>query len=92
MKNIAAYAIFTRLIVVLSAFFVSGCANIGTSIGLSLPVGNIGGVGVSIGSDGRIGGSVGVGAGGGSVSVGTSGQLPAKKPDEEKKPTEEVKP
>ena len=64
----------------------AGCANMGSSIGLTLPIGNFGGVGVSLGSDGRVGGSVGVGAGGATVSVGTSGQLPSKKTEEEKKP------
>jgi hypothetical protein len=54
----------------------AGCASLGTSIGISVPIGSIGGVGVSIGSGGIVSGSVGVGAGGGSVSVGASGQLP----------------
>jgi hypothetical protein len=55
----------------------AGCASGGVNLGLSLPIGRSAGVGVSVGSDGRIGTSVGVGVGGGSVSVGTSGQLPA---------------
>jgi hypothetical protein len=65
-----------------------GCANMGTSVGISLPVGKYGGVGVSVGSGGTVSGSVGVGVGGGSVSVGASGQLPKpaeKAPEAEKK-------
>ena len=53
----------------------AGCASGGVNLGFSLPIGRSAGVGVNVGSDGRIGTSVGVG--GGSVSVGTSGQLPA---------------
>ncbi len=69
----------------------TACAGVGTSIGISVPIGGFGGVGVSIGSGGTVSGSVGVGAGGGSVSVGASGQLPKKvEPDAEKK--EEKKP
>jgi hypothetical protein len=52
----------------------AGCASV--NLGFSLPIGRSAGVGVSVGSDGRIGTSVGVGVGGGSVSVGTSGRLP----------------
>ena len=55
----------------------AGCASGGVNLGFSLPIGRSAGVGVSVGSDGRIGTSVGVGVGGGSVSVGTSGQLTA---------------
>jgi hypothetical protein len=57
----------------------AGCANLGGGIGLSIPVGPFGSIGVNLGSDGRIGGSVGVGYGGASVSVGTSRKLPAAK-------------
>ena len=53
-----------------------GCASGGVNLGFSLPIGRGAGVGINVGSDGRIGTSVGVGVGGGSVSVGTSGQLP----------------
>jgi hypothetical protein len=60
----------------------AGCASSGVNLGISLPIGNHMGVGVSVGSDGRVGTSVGVGVGGGSVSVGTSGRLPAAKPAE----------
>jgi len=55
----------------------AGCASGGVNLGFSLPIGRSAGVGLSVGSDGRIGTSVGVGVGGGSVSVGTSGKLPA---------------
>lgn len=54
----------------------SGCAHIGGGIGISIPIGPFGSVGVNLVSDGRVGGSVGVGYGGASVSVGTSGKLP----------------
>ena len=52
----------------------AGCANF--SIGIGLPIGGIGGVGVSVRSDGRVGGTVGVGTGPVSVGVGGSTQLP----------------
>jgi hypothetical protein len=60
--------------VLLVGAVLAGCANAGLSF--SLPVGRIGGVGVSVDTSGRVGGSVGVGGAGGSVSVGGSGQLP----------------
>jgi hypothetical protein len=71
----------------------TACAGVGTSVGISVPIGRAGGVGISIGSGGTVSGSVGVGVGGGSVSVGASGQLPKpaeKTPEAEKK--EEKKP
>ena len=80
-------------VVIASLCLLTACAGVGTSIGISVPIGRAGGVGVSIGSGGTVSGSVGVGAGGGSVSVGASGQLPKpaeKTPDAEKK--EEKKP
>ena len=66
----------------------TGCASGGVNFGVSLPIGRSAGVGVSVGSDGRIGTSVGVGVGGGSVSVGTSGQLPAPASPKNQKKTE----
>ena len=51
---------------------VIGCANVG--IGLSLPIGRIGGVGVSVGGDGQVG--VGAGVGSGGVQVGVGATLP----------------
>ncbi len=56
----------------------TACAGVGTSVGISVPIGRVGGVGVSIGSGGTVSGSVGIGKGGGSVTVGASGQLPKK--------------
>ncbi len=73
----------------------TACAGVGTSVGVSIPIGRMGGVGVSIGSGGTVSGSVGVGAGGGSVSVGASGQLPKpaeKKAEPEAEKKEEKKP
>ena len=57
----------------------SGCS--GISIGLGLPIGGFGGVGVSVGSDGRLGGSVSAGRGAVSVGVGGTVQLPPKSAD-----------
>ncbi len=73
-------------------FALQGCANMGTSIGIGFPIGGLGSVGVSVGSGGRVGASVGVGVGGVSVGVGTSGELPSSsKPEEAKKPEEAPK-
>jgi hypothetical protein len=97
MKSIANFAdstpanhrFFFRLLAIAAlTSLLSACAGVGTSVGVSVPIGRVGGVGVSIGSGGTVSGSVGVGVGGGSVSVGASGQLP--KPAEDKK--EEKKP
>ena len=69
-----------------------GCANMGTSIGIGIPIGGFGNIGVSVGSGGQIGASVGVGVGPAVVSVGTSGHLPtATKPEEAKKAEEATK-
>ena len=57
-----------------------GCAH-GGGIGISLPIGPFGSV--NLNSDGRVGGSIGIGVGGASISVGTSSKLlPAKAPNE----------
>ena len=80
------YTFLALLAIIFVMLYLVGCANMGTSVGINIPIGGRAGVGVSVGSDGRIGGTVGVGVGGGSVSVGTSGQLPSKKAEEEKKP------
>lgn len=53
----------------------TGCGSL--NLGVSLPIGRHTGVVVSVGGDGRIGVGVGASAGGGTVSVGTSGKLPA---------------
>lgn len=58
----------------------AGCANMTTGIGISLPIGGFGSIGVGVNSNGTVGGSVGVGAGPATVSVGTSGQLPSAAP------------
>ena len=66
-----------------SCAFLSSCA-FSPTIGFSIPIGGFGSVGVSVGANGRVGGSLGVGIGGGFVKVGTSVQLPpAKKVEEE---------
>ena len=57
----------------------SGCS--GMSVGIGLPIGGFGGVGVSVGSDGRVGGNVTVGSGGVVVGAGGTAQLPPKSPD-----------
>lgn len=67
------------------AGLLTACAGVSPSVGISVPIGRMGGVGVSIGGGGTVSGSVGVGAGGGSVSVGATGQLP--KPAETKTET-----
>jgi hypothetical protein len=59
---------------VLAAAGLPGCA--GVHIGLGLPVGGPGSVGLSMGSDGRVSGGVAVGRGGVSVGVGGSAPLP----------------
>ncbi len=56
----------------------AGCTSVG--IGLSLPIGGIGGVSIGLGSDGRVSGGVSVGGGGVSVGVGGTGQLPPRDP------------
>ncbi len=63
----------------------AGCANVGGGIGLSIPIGPFGSLGVNLGSDGRVGGSVGVGYGPASVQIGTSTRLPTTTPEETKK-------
>jgi hypothetical protein len=82
-------------VVITSICLLIACAGVGTSVGISVPIGRAGGVGVSIGSGGTVSGTVGAGAGGGSVSVGASGQLPKsaeKKAEPEAEKKEEKKP
>ena len=74
-----AHIAFSPLLV-LSVLGLGGCGTV--NLGVSIPVGPHTGVGVSVGTDGRVGVGVGVSAGGGTVSVGTSGQLPVKKPED----------
>jgi hypothetical protein len=47
------------------------------SLGISVPIGGIGSVGVGADSSGRVSGGVAVGTGGVSVGVGGTGTLPA---------------
>jgi hypothetical protein len=56
---------------------VVACSSVG--IGISIPIGGIGSVGVTVGSDGRVGGGVSVGVGGVSVGVGGTADLPKPK-------------
>lgn len=58
----------------LAACGLVGCTSIG--VGLSIPIGGIGGVSIGMGSDGRVSGGVSVGTGGVSVGVGGTAQLP----------------
>jgi hypothetical protein len=76
MKSIAAYASFKWATGLFITFLLAGCTGFSPSVGISFPIGGMGAVGVSVGADGRVGGSVGVGVGAATVSVGTSGQLP----------------
>lgn len=62
------------LAAVLTTGLLVGCTSIG--VGLSIPIGGIGGVSVGVGSDGRVSGGVSVGRGGVSVGVGGTAQLP----------------
>jgi hypothetical protein len=50
------------------------CSSVG--VGVSIPIGGIGSIGVGASSDGRVSGGVAVGRGGVSVGVGGSGRLP----------------
>ena len=69
------FTLVCALVAALSASL-AGCS--GIHIGIGLPIGGFGGVGVSVGSDGRIGGSVSAGRGGVAVGVGGTAQLPPK--------------
>ncbi len=76
MKKVAAYAHPIKAAGLLAVVVLAGCTGFSPSVGISFPIGGMGSIGVSVGADGRVGGSVGVGVGGASVNVGTSGQLP----------------
>ncbi len=56
----------------------SACSSIG--LGISVPIGGIGSIGVGVGSDGRVNGGVSVGRGGVSVGVGGTAELPRPTP------------
>lgn len=78
--------LFQSSLLTSAVFMLTACAGFSPSLGISFPIGGLGGVGVSVGGNGTVSGSVGVGAGGGAVSVGASGQLPKaadKKPQAE---------
>lgn len=67
-------------LLLLAAASLTACGTV--NLGVSTPIGRGAGVGVSVGTDGRVGVGVGVSVGAGTVSVGTSGQLPVKKEDD----------
>jgi hypothetical protein len=90
MKSIAASAIKCWAAALTTLVFVTGCSNMSTSVGISFPIGPFGSIGVGVDSNGRVGGSVGVGVGPATVSVGTSGQLPASAPKADDKPAEKA--
>jgi hypothetical protein len=83
MKSTKSLNRVTSAVALFSLGVLTGCAGFTPSLGISFPIGGLGSVGVSVGADGRVGGSVGVGVGGASVSVGTSGQLPASQKTQE---------
>jgi hypothetical protein len=88
MKSLTIRAIVSVSAVAVLVFLATGCANMSTGVGISVPIGPFGSVGVSMGSDGRVGASVGVGVGPATVSVGTSGTLAqSPKTDPAQKPT-----
>ena len=58
----------------LAVLGLSACSSIG--LGISLPIGGIGSIGVGVGGDGRVSGGVAVGRGGASVGVGGTANLP----------------
>lgn len=62
----------------LAACGLVGCTSIG--VGLSIPIGGIGGVSIGVGSDGRVSGGASVGTGGVSVGVGGTARLPPEQP------------
>jgi hypothetical protein len=77
MKFIATRAVKAWTTSLFCLFFATGCANMSTGVGISFPLGPFGSIGVGVNSNGTLSGSVGVGVGPATVSVGTSGQLPA---------------
>ncbi len=58
----------------------AACSSVG--LGISVPIGGIGSIGVGVGSDGRVNGGVSVGRGGVSVGVGGTAELPRPSPPE----------
>lgn len=68
-----------RLVALLCVPVLTACASIG--LGINIPIGGIGSVGVGVGSDGRMSGGVAVGRGGVSVGVGGTADLPRRPPE-----------
>lgn len=66
--------IASRVGMLLATLWLTACSNI--SVGVGLPIGRIGGMGVSVGSDGRVGATVGVGTGGATVGASGTTQIP----------------
>ena len=62
----------------LAVLGLSACSSIG--LGISLPIGGIGSIGVGVAGDGRVSGGVAVGRGGASVGVGGTADLPRSVP------------
>ena len=58
----------------LTALLLTACANF--SVGIGLPIGGLGGVGVAVNTDGRVSGNVAVGSGGVLVGVGGTAEVP----------------
>lgn len=64
----------------------AACTSIG--LGISVPIGGIGSIGVGVGSDGRVSGGVSVGRGGVSVGVGGTAEVPRPAPSPAPAPAE----
>jgi hypothetical protein len=92
MKSVAGRAMKYWASALFAMFLMTGCANMTTGVGISLPIGPFGSVGVGVNSNGTASGSVGVGVGPATVSVGTSGQLPGKTEDKPADKTPSVLP
>lgn len=73
-------AAWALLLAALSLGSLTGCTSIG--LGISIPIGGIGSIGVGVGSDGRVNGGVAVGRGGVSVGVGGTADLPRPAPEQ----------
>jgi hypothetical protein len=67
-----------RLLLAASLAALAGCSSV--SIGVGLPIGHIGSIGVGVSSDGRVHGGATVGSGGVNVGVSGSGRLDKDKP------------
>lgn len=74
----------------LSVLALSACSSIG--LGISLPIGGFGSIGVGVGSDGRVSGGVAVGRGGASVGVGGTADLPRPAPSRSEPAASAAKP